>query len=85
MGQTAGKARRRAVKVTLDARLLARVDKTARREGVTRSEAIGRLLDEAMREDEEDTRLAEVAEAAFSDPANQEEIPLAAVKARSGL
>ncbi len=76
--------RRVSVNVSLDARLLDRLDTAARQEGASRSELLRRLLSKALAEDEaEDAALAATAEAAYDDPDNQERIPWEQVKAES--
>ena len=77
--------RRIPVRISLDPGLLTRVDEVARLDGIKRSELVGRLLQQALEEEEEDRLLARAAEEAYHDPDNQERIPFAAVKARLGL
>lgn len=76
---------RAAVNVSLNVELLTRLDEGAARAEVTRSELIRRFIEFGLEQEAEDRWLAEEAEAALADPANQERIPLAQVKRELGL
>jgi metal-responsive CopG/Arc/MetJ family transcriptional regulator len=76
--------RRVAVNVSLDARLLGRLDAVAERGALTRGELLRRLVEWALSDEETgDAILAVEAEEAYADPENQERIPWEKVKAES--
>ncbi len=84
MVSVATREQRRTISIAVEPGLLARLDQAAHHVRVSREEMLHYVLLHALHEDEvEDVLDAIVADRAYCDPENQEEIPWEQVKAES--
>jgi len=86
MGKTETVSARAApIRVTVDCRLLRRLDREARRTGTTRSALVRQALEEMLSaEDPEDAEDVRISEARLADP-NEGRVPWEQVRAKAGL